>query len=202
MCLPGQPPALPQTAAQAAAMATAALGWLAAADPAALTSGEQADCLRGLERAASMHTAARARVLAGFCAGGGYEGDGHGSAKSWLRWQTRVTPGAAAGAMGWMRRLSAHPAVRVALAGGGVCRSHGRGRSVSGRTCCRGGTAPTPARSCWARRRAGRSWPTWAPWLTRCAAGWRRRIPMMTGLMTGGCGWSRLSAAPGNWTGT
>jgi Domain of unknown function (DUF222) len=126
MCLPGQLPVPPRSAAQAAAMATAALGWLAAADPTALTSGEQAECLRALERATSMHTAARAKVLAAFCAGGGYEDDGHGSARTWLKWQTRITPGAAAGAIGWMRRLSAHPAVRIALADGAVSESWAR----------------------------------------------------------------------------
>ena len=56
MCLPGQPPA---TAAGAADMAQAALGWLAGADVESLTTAEQADCLRALERAASVHTAAR-----------------------------------------------------------------------------------------------------------------------------------------------
>jgi hypothetical protein len=76
MCLPGQPPAAPATAAQAVAMARAGLAWLAAADAAALTGAEQAQCLRGLERAEAVHTAARARVLAAFCAGDGYQDDG------------------------------------------------------------------------------------------------------------------------------
>ena len=106
------------TAAGAAAMAQASLVDLAAMDAAALTAVEQADCLRALERAESVHTAARAKILAAFHAGGGYEDDGHGSAKTWLAWQTRVTRGAAAGAMGWMRRLAAHPAVGAALAAG------------------------------------------------------------------------------------
>jgi hypothetical protein len=107
-------------------MARAGLSWLAAADATALTGVEQAECLRGLERTEAVHTAARARMLAAFCAGGGYEDDGHGSAKTWLRWQTRVTGGAAAGAMGWMRRLAAHPAVRDALAGGRISASWAR----------------------------------------------------------------------------
>ena len=119
MCLPGQAPPVPATAADAAAMAQAALSWLAAADPAILTPAEQADCLRALERAGSMHTAARARVLAAFHARGRYEDDGHGSTRTWLKWQTRITGGAAAGGVGWMRRLAAHPAVGDALAGGG-----------------------------------------------------------------------------------
>jgi hypothetical protein len=126
MCLSGQPPAAPATAAEAVAMARAGLAWLAAADATALTGIEQAECLRGLERAEAVHTAARATVLAAFCSGGGYEDDGHGSAKTWLRWQTRVTPGAAAGAMGWMRRLARHPLVRDALAAGRVSASWAR----------------------------------------------------------------------------
>ena len=121
MCLPGQPlvrSVPPATAAEAATMVQAGLAWLAAADPASLTVAEQADGLKALERAESMHTAARAAMLAGFSAQGGFEADGQGSAKSWLRWQTRITRGAASGAVGWMRRLAAHPAVRDALARG------------------------------------------------------------------------------------
>jgi len=126
MCLAGQPPVAPATAAEAVAMARAGLAWLAAADATALTGAEQAECLRGLERAEAVHTAARARVLAAFCSGGGYADDGHGSAKSWLRWQTRVTPGAAAGAMGWMRRLARHRLIGDALAAGRVSVSWAR----------------------------------------------------------------------------
>src|SRR5215472_18746238 len=126
MCLPGQAPPVPANAAEAAAMAQAALGWLAAADPASLTTAEQADSLRALERAESMHTAARARVLSAFTAQGGYEDDGHGTAKTWLTWQTRITGAAAAGAMGWARRLAAHPAVREALAAGELSLSWAR----------------------------------------------------------------------------
>jgi hypothetical protein len=85
MCLPGQAPPVPATAADAVAMVQAGLGWLAAADARSLTTAEQADCLRDLERAESMHTAAQAGVLAAFTASGGYEDDGHGTAKTWLR---------------------------------------------------------------------------------------------------------------------
>jgi hypothetical protein len=111
VCLPGQPPPVPATAADAAAMARAALGWLAGADVASLTTAEQADCLRALEQAAAVHTAAQARILTAFTAQGGFADDGHGSARTWLTWQTRVTA-AAAGALG-MRRLGAHPAVAM-----------------------------------------------------------------------------------------
>ena len=117
---------VPSCAAEAVAMAQAALGWLAAADFASLPAVVQAECVRGLERAGSMHTAARASVLRAFTAQSGYETDGHGSARTWLKWQCQMTPGAAAGAVGWMRRLAAHPAVRRALAAGEVSESFAR----------------------------------------------------------------------------
>ena len=68
MCFAGQSPAEPASAADAVAMARAGLSWLATADTASLTTAEQADCLRALEGAVSMHTAARARVLRAFSA--------------------------------------------------------------------------------------------------------------------------------------
>jgi len=57
-------------------MVLAGLGWLAGADVASVPAGVQAECLRGLKRALSVHAAARARVLAAFTAQGGYEDDG------------------------------------------------------------------------------------------------------------------------------
>src|SRR5580704_7185046 len=126
MCLPGQPPAPPATAGEALSAIRAGLGFLTCADAASLTTAEQAGTLRALERAAAMHTAARSRVLAAFYAQDGCAGDGHGSARTWLRWQTRVTGGAAAAAISWMRRLSAHPAVGDALASGEISESWAR----------------------------------------------------------------------------
>ena len=130
MCLPGQPPArpagVPVSAADAVAMAQAGLAYLANANMASAPAAAQAECLRGLERAGSLATAARAGVLAAFMAGGGYEDDGQGSARAWLRWQTRVTSGAAAGAVAWARRLAAHPAVGDALAAGDISASWAR----------------------------------------------------------------------------
>jgi hypothetical protein len=126
MCSPGQTPAVPTTAAEAAAMAQAALGWLAAADATALTAVEQAGVLRALAKTESMQVAARSRVLAAFSASRGFEDDGHGTARTWLRWQTRITSGAATGATVWMRRLADHPAVCQALAAGKVSESWAR----------------------------------------------------------------------------
>jgi len=129
MCSPGQmpaAPATPSTAADAVAMVAAGLGWLAAADVASMPSAVQADCLRGLERAASMHIAARSRVLSAFHAQGGYEDDGQGSARTWLKWQTRITGAAAYGALGWMHRLAGHRAVGDALGAGQISESWAR----------------------------------------------------------------------------
>src|SRR5438552_10766885 len=72
------------------------------------------------------HTAARARVLAAFTAEDGYEDDGQGSARMWLRWQTRVTKAAAAGAVGWMRRRAVHPVSGQALTEGQISASWAR----------------------------------------------------------------------------
>jgi Domain of unknown function (DUF222) len=120
MCLPGQLPGVPGSAADAVAMVRAGLGWLASVDAASLTSAEQAECLLELERAGSVHLAARSAVLGAFAVSRGFEEDGQGSAKSWLRWRTQLTAGAAAAAMAWMRRLAAHRGVRDALAAGAV----------------------------------------------------------------------------------
>src|SRR5712691_3983517 len=84
MCLPGQPPASPATAGEALSAISAGLRYLTTADAASWTTAVQAGCLRALEQAASMHTAARGRVLTAFDAQGGYEGDGHGSTRTWL----------------------------------------------------------------------------------------------------------------------
>src|SRR5215468_11824941 len=97
-----------------------ALAALNAADAALLPTGVQAQVLRGLERAEAMHTAARAQFLAAFTAQDGYEDDGQGSALVWLRWQTGVTRAAAAGAVGWARRLAAHPVIAAELAAGQI----------------------------------------------------------------------------------
>ena len=123
MCVPGQPEGGFAGVADALAHATAALAFAARADVASLPAVVQAGLLRDLEAAESAQTAARAHVLAVFTAQLGFEGDGHRGARSWLRWQTRVTEGAAGGAVGWARRLAAHPLVAAALAGGQVSAS-------------------------------------------------------------------------------
>jgi hypothetical protein len=107
-------------------MLDCALQALAAADAGSLPTGVQAQALRALERAEARHTAARAQILDAFTAQDGYEDDGHGCARVWLAWQTRVTKAAAAGSVGWARRLAAHPVIARALADGELSTSWAR----------------------------------------------------------------------------
>jgi hypothetical protein len=116
----------PQTIAspaQALAALDDALAYLTSLDAASVPSMVQADVLRGLERAHARHTAARSRVLSAFAAQGGPEVDGSATARAWLTWQTRVSRGAAAGAVGWMKRLILHPVIEAALAAGEISAS-------------------------------------------------------------------------------
>ncbi len=119
-------PGQPASVTEALAMLDRALDHLAAADAASLPGDIQAEALRALERAQSKHTVARARILAAFASQATFEDDGHGSARTWLKWQARVTTGAAAGAVGWMRRLSAHPVIAGGLAAGDLSESWAR----------------------------------------------------------------------------
>ncbi len=84
------------------------------------------EALVGLERAEAQHTAARARMLAAFTAQQGHHADGQYGPASWLRAVTRVTNGAAAGAVRWARRLAAHPLIAGVLAAGQLSSSWAR----------------------------------------------------------------------------
>ena len=116
----------PTSVSQALGMLDRALDHLNAADVASLPSGVQAEALRALERAQAKHTSARGRVLVAFAGQGGFEDDGHGTARTWLKWQTQVTTSAAAGAVGWARRLAAHPVIGQALAAAELSQSWAR----------------------------------------------------------------------------
>jgi hypothetical protein len=126
MTAPATPTASFASADEAMDTAQAALGYLARLEVASLPTVTQARLLRELERAESKHTAARARILAVFDGQWGFRDDGHGGPHPWLTWQTRVTGKAASGAIGWMRRLAAHPVVGDALAAGTVSASYAR----------------------------------------------------------------------------
>ncbi len=116
----------PSTVAEALAALRASLAFLNQVAAADLPGAVQADCLRELAKAESGYTAAHARMLGAFAASGAHEDDGQQSERAWLKWQTQITKGAAAGAVGWMKRLAAHPAVSAALANGAVSPSWAR----------------------------------------------------------------------------
>ena len=120
------PAVAPASAGEAIEMMHAGLGYLAAADAAALGAQTQARCLRALEEAGAAVTAARARVLAAFTAGQGYCADADYSPRAWLMHKTGITRGAAAGHAAWARRAAAHPQVVAALAGREMSESYGR----------------------------------------------------------------------------
>jgi hypothetical protein len=86
----------------------------------------QAECLRELEQADAVATAARASMLAGFTAGQGYADDAEYGAVSWLMHRTGITWGAAVGHAAWAGRAATHPRVVAALAAGQVPESVGR----------------------------------------------------------------------------
>jgi Domain of unknown function (DUF222)/HNH endonuclease len=116
----------PENAAEALAAVQAGYRYLATVPAAGLTTAEQADCLRGLATAGSMHLAATTSVLGAFDAAGGCTADGQISSRAWLRWQTRISPAAAGASTAWLRRLRAHPAVGAALAEGRISASFAR----------------------------------------------------------------------------
>ncbi len=129
-CYPDQRPGVPpdgrSSYRDALELVLSGLRQLAGEDVAAVPACVLADGLRGLEDAESLLTAARAGVLSAFERCRGFEDDGQGTARTWLRWQTRVSNGAASGSVGWMRRLRAHRLVAEVLAGAGISASWAR----------------------------------------------------------------------------
>ena len=107
-------------------MVHAGLGYLAAVDAAQLPAATQAECLRELEQADAIVTAARAFFLAAFTAGKGYSADADYSPRAWLIHKTGITRGAAAAHTAWARRAATHPRVVAALATGELSESYGR----------------------------------------------------------------------------
>ena len=79
------------SASEAMDMVHAGLGYLAASDATAMAAETQARCLRMLEQAIAMGTAARASILAAFTSAQGYSADADYSPKAWLINRTRIT---------------------------------------------------------------------------------------------------------------
>jgi len=111
------------SASEAAGTLDASLDYLAAADWASLGSQAHGEMLARLQRAQAKLTAINASVLAAFTAQSGYEPDGHRSARAWLTNRTKMSRGAAAGAIGWQRRLARHGVIAAAMADGAVSES-------------------------------------------------------------------------------
>ena len=116
----------PASASEAMEMVRAGLGYLAAADATEMAAETQAQCLRMLEQATAMGTAARASVLAAFTSGQGYSADADYSPRAWLINRTRITKGAAMAYTAWVRRAAGHPEVAAALAAGEMSESFAR----------------------------------------------------------------------------
>src|SRR5689334_9726495 len=100
------------------------LRFLADADATELTSEEQAEILRGLERASSVAAAARTSVLGAFTAGKGYSADADYSARSWLMHQTGITKGRSGSHTAWVKRAARHPEIFAALAAEEISESY------------------------------------------------------------------------------
>jgi len=116
----------PASAAEALGMLASAMSYLAAADATQMAAEVQAQCLKGLEQATAVGTAARASILGAFTAGKGYCDDAAYSPRAWLIRHTKVTKGTAAGHTGWVRRARAHPRIARAMAAGELTESWAR----------------------------------------------------------------------------
>jgi hypothetical protein len=114
------------SANEALDMVHAGLRFLADADATEMAAEEQAGCLQGLERVASVTTAARSSVLGAFTAGQGYSADADYSPRAWLIHKTGITRGAAVSYTAWAKRAVAHPRVFEMLAGGDISESFAR----------------------------------------------------------------------------
>jgi hypothetical protein len=113
----------PASEEEALVMVEAGLGFLNASDSKQMAAETQATCLKRLERAQSMSTAAHASILAAFATSQGHLHDADHSPRAWLVNQTRITRGAAAGYLGWANRSIAHPQVAAKLADGSISQS-------------------------------------------------------------------------------
>jgi len=107
-------------------MVRAGLAFVAAADVTELTTEEQAETLRALERANSVAAAARTSVLGAFTAGKGYAADADYSPRAWLMHQTGITRGATVPHTAWVKRAARHPRLYAAMTAQDISESHAR----------------------------------------------------------------------------
>ena len=116
----------PGSVDEALEMLQSAMGYMAAADATAMAAEEQARCLRVLERATAVGTAARTSVLCAFTAAQGYSADADYSPRAWLIHKTGVTKATAVAYTAWTRRAAGHRQVFAALTAGELSESYGR----------------------------------------------------------------------------
>lgn len=109
--------------ADAAAMLDASLDHLAVTDWASLGTEAHGQMLAQLQRAQAKLTAVSAAVLSAFTAQGGYEPDGHRSARAWLVNRNQMAKGAAGAAVGWDKRLRRHGKIAAVMAAGDITES-------------------------------------------------------------------------------
>jgi 5-methylcytosine-specific restriction endonuclease McrA len=107
-------------------MVRAGLAFIASADATALSTEEQAETLRALERASSVATVARTSVLTAFTVGKGYSADADYSPRAWLMHQTGITKGESGSHTAWVNRAARHPELFAALAGEDISESYAR----------------------------------------------------------------------------
>src|SRR6185437_12406481 len=120
------PEALFASPADAAGMLGASLDHLAGTDWASLGTAAHGEMLTQLQRAQSKLTVVSAAVLSAFTAQSGYEPDGYRSARAWLVNRNGMSRGAAAGALGWEKRLSRHGRIAAAMTAGDITESCAR----------------------------------------------------------------------------
>ena len=174
------------------------MGYLCAADATAMAAEAQAECLLALEEMDAVKTATRVKVLGAFTAAQGYSADGDYSPRSWLIHRTKVTRGAVAGYLAWVRRAAAHPRIAAALAEAALSESYARticGWSDKLPPDCRDAADAilVAAAAAGAHRR---TWPRWPPRCTPGSSPTTRPTPGSP-LMTAGSPWRRPSKAPG-----
>jgi Domain of unknown function (DUF222) len=97
---------------------TSGMRFLAELDAASMPGPVIADALRALERADAMEAVARGRLLWMFDTDRGYETEGYGGARSFIRFGTRVTKGQADAHAGLIRFRGLHAPFEQALLGG------------------------------------------------------------------------------------
>jgi hypothetical protein len=121
---------MPDTAfasgAEAVGALDASLDHLAAVDWASLGTQAHGEMLARLQRAQAKLTAVNAAVLGAFTAQGGYEPDGHRSARAWLINRAGIARGAAGAAVGWQKRLGRHRRIADVMAAGDISESWAR----------------------------------------------------------------------------